>query len=199
MYLVSKLRNFCRGVAQSWGNSLIKRMMWNKEFSEGRWDCIAETPGDCVYEYIEKYSQNGSILDLGCGSGNTGNELDYSKYQSYTGVDISDIALQKAIDRSERTGRSIKNRYVHSDITSYTPRQTYEVILFRESINYVPGPRIRGMLLRYRRYLDKDGVFIVRIYDRHRHSAILETIKESFQVIDEFTHEDGKTIVIVFR
>jgi len=29
------------------------------------------TPGDCVYQHVERYANNGRIMDLGCGSGST--------------------------------------------------------------------------------------------------------------------------------
>lgn len=198
MYLVTKLRNVWRGILQAWGSSWMKRTLWNREFSEGRWDSLAETPGDCVYRYMEKYAQNGNVLDLGCGSGNTGNELDYSTYESYTGVDISDIAIQKAVTRNELSGRILKNRYVQSDITTYLPQGTYRVILFRESLNYVPRMNISAMLRRYQRYLDERGVFVVRLYDRHKYKAILDIIRANFRVLEEFLPEDMSTVVVVF-
>lgn len=199
MCLVTKLRNVWRGILQARGSSWMKRTLWNREFSEGRWDSLAETPGDCVYRYVEKYAQNGNVLDLGCGSGNTGNELNYSTYQSYTGVDISDVAIQKAVTRSELSGRILKNRYIQSDITTYRPQGTYRVILFRESLNYVPHMNIIGMLQRYHECLDDRGVFVVRLYDRHKYQVILKLIRANFCVLEEFLPEDMSTVVVVFR
>ena len=199
MYLTNKLRNIWRRLLQSWGSPWIKRIIWNKEFAEGRWDHLAETPGDCVYRYVEKYVQNGDILDLGCGSGNTGNELDYSKYQSYTGVDISNVAIQKAVSRSELSGRIFKNHYFQSDILTYRPQGTYQVILFRESLNYIPRVNLIGMLQRYQKYLDESGVFVVRLYDRYKYKAIYELIRTNFHVIEEFLPEDMDTVVMIFR
>ena len=199
MYLINKCRNVFRRILQSWGSAWMKRRMWNREFSEGRWDSLAETPSDCVYQYVEKYSQDGDVLDLGCGSGNTGNELDCSAYQFYTGVDISDVAIQKAIARSELNGRSTKNRYFQSDITTYDPQGTYRVILFRESLNYVPHMNINGMLQRYQKYLDERGVFIVRLYDPQKYKAILDAIRANFHVLEEYLPEDLSVVVVVFR
>ena len=199
MYLINKCKNVFRRILQSWGSAWMKRIMWNKEFSEGRWDSLAETPGDCIYRYVEKYSQDGNILDLGCGSGNTGNELDCDAYQSYTGVDISDVAIQKASTRSELSGRSTKNRYYQSDIMTYAPQGAYRVILFREILNYVPHINISGMLQRYQKYLDGRGVFIIRLYDPQKYKAVLEIIRANFHVLEEFLPEDLSAVVVVFR
>jgi SAM-dependent methyltransferase len=199
MHLIEKSRNVLRRILQSWGSPWVKRRLWNKEFSQGRWDSLDATPGDCVYRYVEKYSQDGDILDLGCGSGNTGNELNGSTYRSYTGVDISDIAIQKAIARSAKNGRSAKNRYLQSDITTYLPHGVYRVILFRESLNYIPRTNINGMLKRFRKHLDERGVFVVRLYDRNKYKEILAMIRANFHVLEEFSCKDLSTAVLVFR
>src|ERR1700674_5764890 len=93
MYLAQRVRNVSRGLLQRYGTESMKRALWNSEFMGGRWNCLDDTSGDCVYPYVEKYARNGSILDLGCGSGNTGIELDVTAYQQYVGVDISDAAI----------------------------------------------------------------------------------------------------------
>ena len=151
------------------------------------------------YSFIEKYARAGSVLDLGCGSGNTGSELNASSYQNYTGVDISDVATAKARKRSEECGRATKNRYVESNIFSYIPMLQYEVILFRESIYYVPPLRIRKMLKRYSQYLASGGVFVVRIYDRRKYVSIIESIETNFHVLEEYLPDGVGSIVIVFN
>ncbi len=177
MTMASKVRNVWRRVRQSWGSGDVKRAMWNQEFGQGHWDHLGDTPGDCVYRFVEKYACGGDILDLGCGSGNTGNELDDSTYRAYLGVDISDVAIEKASDRSRKTGRTSKNQYVQADIVDYLPEDIYCVILFRESLNYVPRAKMVGMLRRYVGYLAEGGVIIVRLYDRDRYRAIQEIVK----------------------
>src|SRR5208282_1696992 len=153
-------KNFIRGRVQKWGWAGLKGRLWDREFAEGRWDFIEKTAGDPVYQCVGNYCKHGRILDLGCGSGNTGCELDDNAYHDYTGVDISEVALATARQRSNELQRAGKNRYFQSDILSYAPDQTYDVILFRESIYYVPEGRIKGMLERYSNYLKPDGVFI---------------------------------------
>jgi len=80
---------------KSYGPSTLKKRLWDAEFEGGKWNFIDDTRGDCVYGYLEKYGRQGSILDLGCGQGNTANELVDSAYRTYVGVDISEAALEK--------------------------------------------------------------------------------------------------------
>jgi SAM-dependent methyltransferase len=117
--------------------------------------------GAWIYQFVQSYCRGGSILDLGCGSGNTGNELAETSYHDYTGVDISEVAVRKATERSVRNGRTAKNRYIKSDILSYVPREKHDVILFRESIYNVPRALMKKTLDRYAHFLAEEGVFIV--------------------------------------
>ncbi len=199
MYLPGKALNVLRGLLQAYGTEKIKGYLWNIEFSRGRWDGLDKTPSDCVYQYIEKYADIGSILDLGCGSGSTGNELDATTYEHYTGVDISDVAIAKARKRSEENRRADKNRYFQSDIFSYVPTRQYDVILFRDSIYYVPSRKIKGMLDRYSKYLKRGGVFIVRMWNGNdKYRPIADTIESNFEVVERYLSDQPKAVVIVF-
>jgi SAM-dependent methyltransferase len=199
MDLLKKFQNKWRGLTQSWGTDGMKRKLWNKEFAEGRWEFIENTSGDIIYPYIERYCNNGSILDLGCGSGNTGCELAFDKYREYMGVDISDVALQKATERSKDCNRAGKNRYEQSDITTYTPAQKYDLILFRESIYYVPRFKIKATLDRYVPFLKDDGVLIIRWHDRKAGEDILGLLGDSYRIIETNPAGDAGPMVVVFR
>ncbi len=199
MHLARKVGNVLRGLLQAYGTRSLKRYLWNTEFSRGRWDCLDRSPGDCVYPYVEKYANNGSILDLGCGSGSTGSELSATTYREYTGVDISDVAIGKAKRRTEEDGRAANNHYLQADISSYVPTQQFDVILFRDSIYYIPGKKIKPLMDRYSKYLKKEGVFLVRLYDsRGKYKRILDTFLNSFEVVEKYV-SDESTAVIVFR
>jgi SAM-dependent methyltransferase len=200
MLLAQKVRNKVRALVQSYGTRNLKSHLWNSEFSHGRWDCLDATPNDCVYPYVEKYANNGSILDLGCGSGSTGNELVENSYQDYTGVDISDVAIGKAKSRTENNGRGAKARFFQSDVFSYVPNQQFDVILFRDSIYYIPRIKIKPMLDRYSKYLKHDGVFVVRMWDgNQKHKPIADTIESNFEIVDKHVSTQPNAVVIVFR
>lgn len=186
---------------QAYGTKSVKRRLWNVEFGQGRWDCLDRTLGDCVYPYVEKYANNGSILDLGCGSGSTGNELNADKYHDYTGVDISDVAIEKAKKKSEENCRGGKNRYFQSDFFSYAPTTQYDVILLRDSIYYVAPRSVIPMLNRYADHLKKSGVFVVRMMWRGsgKYKSIVDAIQKNFQVVEKYVSDQPEAVVIVFR
>ncbi len=198
---ISKARNVLRAVKQKWGSSAAKRHLWDEEYGTGRWDHCDHSPGARVYDYIEKYAREGDILDLGCGSGNTAAEIDGDQYRSYTGIDISEIALKKARARSQELGRSAKNQFLQSDIISVTPATKYDVILFRESIYYVPSRRIKAVLDHYKKYLTDKGVVIVNVGEHATKNArlILEVIVENYQVVEKYAPAGEREFIAVFR
>jgi SAM-dependent methyltransferase len=199
MNIFTRIKSTLRGVKQRWGSSRLKQRIWNQEFASGRWDSIEKTPGDIVYSYVEKYSRGGSILDLGCGSGNTGCELDVNSYREYVGIDISDVALEKARQRSESCQRSGKNRYAQADIAAYVPDMKHDVILFRESIYYIPRRQIRGTLEKYAGFLKKDGVLIIRWHDESVASELIELIGSSFEIVERHFPSQPGPVVLIFR
>jgi 2-polyprenyl-6-hydroxyphenyl methylase/3-demethylubiquinone-9 3-methyltransferase len=198
--MARKIRNVLRALLQVYGPRTLKRYLWNSEFSRGRWDCLDSTASDCVYPSVEKYAARGSILDLGCGSGSTGNELDATAYGDYTGVDISDVAIEKARGRTEQNRRAAKNRYVQSDIVDYVPTRQFDVILFRDSIYYIEVGKIKAMLDRYAGSLTPRGVFIVRIAgETEKSRRELDIIERNFDVVERQLFHEPTAIVIVFR
>jgi glycosyltransferase involved in cell wall biosynthesis len=184
-------------VFKKWGSPATKKAIWDGEFARGQWDYLDHTAGDLIYAYLHKYSKHGSILDLGCGSSNTGNEIDVSAYRHYTGVDISEKAIEKAHARTLGDRKS-KNEYVCADLTLYVPKMRYDVILFRESIFYIPVSRIKGVLERYAPSLTPGGVFIVRMCDRRKYGGIVQVIGSCREVIEASPSSDPN-IVLVFR
>jgi len=199
MHLAAKSRNILRALVQAHGTAALKRRIWDREFASGRWKCLETAPGDCVYPFVEKYATNGSILDLGCGTGSTGHELDETKYRDYTGVDISDVALATARQSTVANGRAGSNRYIGGDIFSYVPDRKADVILFKDCIYYIPRGKITGMLDRYAPYLTERGVFVARIAASDRYTAIVDVIERHFDVIERQTFEHPPALVMVFR
>jgi 2-polyprenyl-3-methyl-5-hydroxy-6-metoxy-1,4-benzoquinol methylase len=195
-----------RSGLMAYGPSSIKRFLWDREYSADKWHFAYHSAGDCVYQHLEKYAAGGSILDLGCGMGNTATELAMNAYHDYTGVDISEACLKKAEDRTQQCGRSAKNRFVRGDFLSFAPGQKYDVILFRESMYHVPPKKIKSVLDHYAGHLKAGGVFIVRMGTLGpdgqripRPWMMFNLIRSEFEVVEDCDHEAFKSTVIVFR
>ena len=210
MNLAERSVNFVVAALKSYGPSRLKKYYWDKEYSDTKWDFIDDTAGDCVYESLEKYARNGSILDLGCGPGHTANEIAFNSYQNYVGVDISEAALEKGRKRTLESGRSAKNTFVQADFINYEPIQKFDIILFRESMYHVPMGKIEATLDRLSNYLKQDGVFVVRMFtgddweggkrNKPRPLAMIKILETEFAVVEKRVYERrGDPQVLVLR
>jgi SAM-dependent methyltransferase len=210
MYMVNRSVNLVQSFLKAYGPSNIKRFFWDKEYSGHKWDFADNTAGDCVYSHLERHAANGSILDIGCGSGNTATEVATTAYRSYLGVDISEAALAKATKRSIECGRQNKNRFERADFLDYVPTGQFDVILFRESMYHVPLSKVKATLERYAAYLKDGGVFIVRLFassredaeskEKYRPTTMLGIMEVEFDVVEKRQYAyPGRPTVIVFR
>ncbi len=202
MNVTMKARNMFRGLVQAYGPEFAKRYLWNREFSAGRWDFLDTKVDNTTQLKIERYANKGHILDLGCGAGTTGLELGSDKYTSYTGVDISEVAVEKAKIRAQQLGRDATNEYQAADILAYVPNRHFDLILFGDSIYYIPHAQIRSLLRRYSSYLANAGAFLVRIHDvSGKHCRILEIIENEYDVIEKELRasDEAVTCVTAFR
>ena len=205
MNVVVRVSSYAEGLLKRYGPSGMKKRFWDKEFASGKWNFIDNTLGDPVYSFLEKYVGRGSILDLGCGPGNTATEL-ACPYRKYVGVDISEVALEKARKKTEETGRSGRNQFACSDFLSFNPADKFDVILFRESMYHVPIGQIKTILDKYAEFLKPEGVFIVRLYlagpageKRIRPKAVIRIIDREFDVIEKAAFDKNELTITVFR
>ena len=206
MSITQRILRIGESALKSYGPSGLKRILWDKEYAGNKWDFADHTENDCVYSHLEKHAANGSILDLGCGTGNTANELATNAYEKYLGVDISEICLSKARRRSQENGRAAKNQFVYGDFLEFSTPQKFDVILFRESLYHVPMEKIESTLNRYAKNLRDNGVFIVRIYTtdkdgtpKPRPIAMVGIIERKFDVVENCHYREAGSTVIVFR
>jgi 2-polyprenyl-3-methyl-5-hydroxy-6-metoxy-1,4-benzoquinol methylase len=206
MKIARRILVFTQSALKSYGPSGLKKVFWDKEYSGDKWNFADHTEGDCVYSHLERHAANGDILDLGCGSGNTANELAANAYQNYLGVDISETCLNKARKRSEENGRAAKNKFASGDFLKYSPTEKFNVILFRESMYHVPMGQIKSMLNRYSEWLKDGGVFIVRLATtdrdgtpKSRPTSMIDIIRREFDVVNDCQYAESGATVIVFR
>ncbi|MFZ0962477.1 MAG: class I SAM-dependent methyltransferase [Terriglobia bacterium] len=206
MYVIERTLSFIRGALMAYGPTSLKKSFWNQEYSTTKWSFNDSTLDDGVYPFLEKWARKGSILDLGCGSGNTSNELAASAYESYLGVDISGVALAKARKWTEENGRTNKNQFVQGELLRFVPAQQFDLILFRESMYHVPLGKVKTVLSHYAKYLKPDGVIMVRMATtkngkpRPRLVAMFRMIETEFDVVDKGACLVGRQgTVMVFR
>lgn len=137
----------------------LNAVSWNLQYRLGLWDYLdAEEEGRELLRAVRKYAPGGDILDLGCGT--TANlPLSPGTYRRYHGVDIS----AKAIARARALTRP-DTSFETADILSYEPRGTYDAILLREVLYYLPPAKISGFLRHLSGFLAPDGVIVIQVW-----------------------------------
>lgn len=196
--LVRRIEQKLRALIHRHGPESLKKQLWNKDYLRGLYG-YGSSAGDFLYPLLAEQAHNGSILDLGCGEGKTENELDEEAYSECVGVDISEVAIARAKAWTERSGRARKTRFHCSNIQNFVPSERFNVILFRESLYYVPLTKMKATLDRYSAFLKEGGCFVVRLCEgTTRHAPIVGAIEANFKVIGKHSSQDG-AMVIVFR
>jgi 2-polyprenyl-3-methyl-5-hydroxy-6-metoxy-1,4-benzoquinol methylase len=206
MNITHRILGFGQSALKSYGPSALKRILWDEEYSGNKWDFADHTESDCIYSQLQKHAANGSILDLGCGTGNTANEIATNAYEKYLGIDISEICLSKARRRSQESGRAAKNQFMCGDFLQFSTEEKFDVILLRESLYHFPIGKIEPKLNRYAKNLKDNGVFIVRLKTleadgtpKARPTAMIGVIENEFDVVENCHYREFGSTVIVFR
>ena len=195
------MKGFFSAFIKRWGSSAAKQRVWDSEYKTGRWTYDREgqnnEANEPVYRFLERYGNGGAILDLGCGSGMTALEM-CNSFQEYVGVDVSDVAIEAArVALSKEPSRAQKVRFFVSDIATFEPKGEFSIILYRESIYYVPQHKIKWMLARYCAHLRTDGVFIVRLCNRDKYKGIIDLIEENLRIVERYAPQDSTATILV--
>ncbi len=159
---------------------IYDRERWEREYQYGRWDYLRGLEELGHYSIIAGYCKylrrGGAVLDLGCGEGLLLDALDIGAYSRYVGLDISATAIARAQSRQEPTAD-----FVVGDICAYTPADKFDVIVFNETLYYLPDPV--ACMRRYVPRLRDHGLFIVSMY-LHPKDPLWRKIGEQFAILD---------------
>lgn len=166
-----------------------KKQQWDKQYARGTWDTLKspleEERFGAVRQLIAKYSRKGSILEVGCGEGILQSTLDPHLYTGYLGIDISEVAIQKAA--------YLENAHVHyryADMEKFIPEQLYDIIVFSETLYYAANP-LQLMQL-YMEYLQPGGVLIVSVFENPRNKKAMDLINGSFPFTEEIITSNAR-------
>lgn len=198
--MASRIMN---AVLKRWGPVQTKQRIWDHEYENGNW-ChldIQDRNGvrrDLIYVALERYSEGASILDMGCGTASTALELE-SDYSYYLGIDISEVAIQKArAFVAQDVEKARKTRFAVGDLATFDPGRKFQVIIYRECLYYFPRHEIRQLLVRSCCFLEDGGVMVVRLHDRNKYQPIVDMIEREYAVIERLAPAGATEIVIVF-
>lgn len=175
------------------GGPVLRRQAFDQKYNSGHWNYFDKEDRTEIVKVIEKYARYGHILDMGCGTGTLASMINPDAFEYYLGVDAS----EEAISRAQRH-RSKKIHFVVSDIQSYRSKGTFDIIVFEESLYYIPFCRLR-LLQRCARWLRPKGVLVVSVADPRRFGRMVKMIRRNFQIVDERHFSNSQRLFLVFH
>jgi 2-polyprenyl-3-methyl-5-hydroxy-6-metoxy-1,4-benzoquinol methylase len=168
------------------GDTPISKSLWEQQYGSGHWDYLRSLGErgrfSVLAGYLHELKPEGALLDVGCGEGLLYKRL-LSHPSRYLGLDISAAAIDKA--RTVGTGP-----FLCADAEQFVATDTYDVIVFNESLYYFNDPV--GTVGRYASALRPDGIMIVSTFLQSRRGrAILRGLKRKHTVMDETSIAHG--------
>ena len=138
---------------------------WDGQYAASSWDYLSGLEQAPRYAVIEGWRRRlkptGSVLDLGCGEGVLFDQIPPAAKVSYTGVDLSEVAVASAL---RKVRDAALERFVCSDLLTFEPPpgSRFDVIVFNEVLYYLPDPL--AAVSHYRSVLARDGIIIVSVF-----------------------------------
>jgi 2-polyprenyl-3-methyl-5-hydroxy-6-metoxy-1,4-benzoquinol methylase len=151
---------------------------WNRQYTSSSWKYLASLEQVPRYAIIEGWRRRlkpaGSVLDLGCGEGALLEHLPPAGGVTYTGVDLSQVAIDVAVTKIRDESRE---RFVCADLRTFEmpAGSAFDVIVFNEVLYYLADPV--SVVQRYRASLATGGLVIVSIF--HENDRIWKVINQS--------------------
>ncbi len=157
--------------------------IWESQYKLGRWEYMAEIEELARYSTIISYmaflKPGGSFLDVGCGEGILFERFQPYGYSRYIGIDISDVAVSKLIEKQDE-----KTTFIRAEAETYTAVNKFDIIIFNQSLCHIHDPL--KVVDKFSRALKDDGVFLVSTFtDGVRAMSILEKLKTNYSLLDE--------------
>lgn len=175
------------------GGSIMRRCSFDEYYKSGRWDYLDSDHSAEIVRVVEKYANKGRILDMGCGTGILVSLLDADSFAYYRGVDASTEAIALAQKR-----KSENICFEISDIQNYKCKDTFDLIVFEESLYYVPFFR-RRLLQRCAGWLRPEGLLIVTVADPRRFRGMIKMIRKNFQIVEDRCFAGSRRLLLVFH
>jgi 2-polyprenyl-6-hydroxyphenyl methylase/3-demethylubiquinone-9 3-methyltransferase len=176
------------------GPQRLRSMAFDEKYRRGHWrfqggDSTGELPG-----IVRRYLRQGDLLVLGCGGSAILEGLEADGVNSVLGLDLSEEALRLASRYA-----SSKVIFQIANMETFACPRSYDVILFSESLNYVPGTRQIALLNRLGVHLKPGGAFVVTLAESKRYEDIIERVRENFQVLEDHLFPNSTRHLLIFQ
>lgn len=165
-------------LARKFGTASLKQAAMNARFASGDWSGYSEPPE--FVRLIESLAQGGNIVVLGCGGNPLGRALKPNSYATMYGVDLSEAGIK--IARADAPPRQF---FQVANMLDYRPAESPDLVVFSESIYYLPTAEILPLLKFWQGKLVPGGSIVVTIAFPESYPEIIRLIRDNFQVRED--------------
>lgn len=158
----------------------ISREAWEAQYARAKADSIdlnaieEHTRYAVIAGFIKLLKPRAFVLDVGCAKGLLLENLDWTDYAKYVGIDISQMAIDEAAKIASRN-----HFFAQADAQTYKPAERFDVIVFNEVLYYFENP-LRE-IERYENSLSGGGVFVTSLVEKSvRAVAISKWLKRRY-------------------
>jgi len=175
------MRNIFRALREKWATRTVeaRKKLWDREYALGFGERL-KLPEELdhhqkLVEFLVEERKNRKVLDVGCGEGLI---LDFLQgYESYLGVDFSEVALRTASKRADA-----KTVFVQGEAESFVPEGEFDAIIFNECLYCFAEPL--QVARHYERLLRGDGVMAVSLFVKtERVKRLAEELSRRYEVV----------------
>lgn len=144
---------------------------WDEAYGTGRWDCL-EDPGEAlrsslIAAVVGRSADRPTVLDVGCGAGLLRRELEPFGCRSYTGLDLS----REAVERARRGAADDAGATFRvADAETFEAPEPFDAVVLNESLYYLRDPVAQAR--RYHAMVRDGGVLVISMFETPRTRAI---------------------------
>ena len=174
------------------GPKSLRSAAFDERYRRGDWN-FRDGESDELPSVIQKYLRGGDLLILGCGGASILDGLTQTPISSVLAVDLSKEAIRLA---SRYASEKIVFRV--DDMTTFACPRPYDVMLFSESLYYIPVAAGEKLLKRLAPHLKPGGVFVVTLAQATRYQDIIEMIRRGFKLTEDRKFSGSDRHLLVF-
>ena len=180
-------------IVTRFGPRKLRSIAFDEKYRSGAWN-FGGTNDSGLANTVRRYLRNGDLLIMGCGGASVLGELEGSSLQSALGLDLSEEAIRLA-----RRSAPVNAKFQLADMVTFECPHPYDVILFSESLYYVPGGRQVALLNRLGAHLKPGGAFVVTLAEANRYQDIIERIRANFRILEDHLFPGSTRHLLVFQ
>lgn len=186
--LLRKLRQKFLLAPAGYGRPIPKDAL-DGEYRSGAWAHFGELPElarqSIVVGAVTALFPHPSILDLGCGSGRLAQLFQPHPFRRYLGVDLSTEGLRLA-----RELKLPRCEFLEGNFETWRPTETFDVIIFSESIAYAADPG--ATVAAFAPHLAPDGMAVISNFRFGHWKAHWRRIERHLTAFESTTVTNGR-------